>query len=294
VLQEPASILLEALPYIRRFHGQTMVIKLGGEVMERKKTLDSLLQDVVLLHYVGMKPVLVHGGGSEITREMKKAGKEPEFVAGLRVTDRETMEILHKYLAGKLNTEIVLGINKHGGRGVGISGIDGKVILARKLREVTTPEGERLQVDLGFVGEIERIDPHMVSFLLSNGYIPVLSPLGVDEEGRSLNLNADTVAAELAVVMGARKLIVLTNVKGVLRDPKDESTLISQLTVEEARALLASGVVTGGMIPKLKACIRAVEGGVERAHILQGTMPHALLLELLTDRGAGTMIEKGK
>ncbi|TDA33292.1 MAG: acetylglutamate kinase, partial [Hadesarchaea archaeon] len=259
-LQEPASVLLEALPYIRKFHGQTMVIKLGGEVIEKKKTLDSLLQDVVLLHYVGMKPVLVHGGGPEITREMKKAGKEPEFVAGLRVTDKETIEILHKYLVGKLNTEIVLGINKYGGRAVGISGVDGKIILAKKIREVTTPNGEKLHVDLGFVGEIERIDPHMVSFLLSNGYIPVLSPLGVDEEGRSLNLNADTVAAELAIVMGAKKLIVLTNVKGVLRDPKDESTLISQLTVEEAKTLLASGVVSGGMIPKLKACIRAVEG----------------------------------
>lgn len=293
-MQEQAGVLLEALPYIRRFHGQVMVIKIGGEVMEKKRTLDSLLQDVVLLHYVGMKPVLVHGGGSEITREMKKTGKEPEFVAGLRVTDRETIEILHKYLVGKLNTEIVLGISKYGARAVGISGMDGKTILAKKIREVITPEGEKKQVDLGFVGEIERIDPAVVNFLVSQGYVPVLSPLGVDEEGRSLNLNADTVAAELAVVMGARKLIVLTNVKGVLRDPKDENSLIPQLTVEEARVLLSSGVVSGGMIPKLKACIRAVEGGVERAHVLQGTLPHSLLLELLTDRGAGTMIERRK
>ncbi len=293
-MQDPATVLLEALPYIKRFHGQTMVVKLGGGVLEKKRTLDSLLRDVVLLNYVGIKIVLVHGGGPEITREMKKAGKEPEFIEGLRVTDKETMEILHKYLVGKLNKEIVLGICKHGGKAVGISGMDGNFILAKKMKHVITREGEKVQVDLGLVGEIERIDPTVVSFLLSTGYIPVVSPVGVDSEGRSLNLNADTVAADLAAVMQAKKLILLTNVKGILRNPKNEETLLPQLTVKEARALMAEGVVTGGMIPKLEACIKAVENGVERAHILNGSTMHVLLLELLTDRGAGTMIEKGK
>ena len=292
-MEDRAAVLLEALPYIQRFHGKTMVIKLGGSVMEKKRQLESVLGDVVLLNFVGMKTVLVHGGGPEITREMRKLGKEPEFVAGLRVTDKETMELLHKHLVGKISTDIVLGITKHGGRAVGVSGMDGNFIMAKKLTRVPV-EGKEVEVDLGLVGEIERINPTVINYLVGTGYVPVIAPVGVDEEGRSLNLNADTVAAELAGVVHAKKIILLTNVPGVLRNPKDESTLISGLTVEDARRLIQEGVITNGMIPKVEACIKAVESGVEHAHILKGSEPHALLLELLTESGIGTMIERGK
>ena len=293
-MEDRAAVLLEALPYIQRFHGKTMVIKLGGAMMEKKRLLESVLRDVVLLNFVGMKTVLVHGGGPEITREMRKLGKQPEFVGGLRVTDKETMDILHKHLVGKINKEIVLSISKHGGRAVGISGMDGNFIVAKKMTHVPAPEGGEIEVDLGLVGEIEQINPTVVNYLVGTGYVPVVTPVGIDDEGHSLNLNADTVAAEVATVMHAKKLIFLTNVPGLLRDPKDESTLIPQLTVEETKRLIQEGVIKGGMIPKAEACVRAVESGVERAHILKGSTPHVLLLEILTEKGAGTMIERGK
>jgi acetylglutamate kinase len=292
-MQDRAAVLLEALPYIQRFHGKVIVIKLGGSVMEKKRLLESTLRDVVLLNFVGMKAVIVHGGGPEITREMRKLGKQPEFVGGLRVTDKETMDILHKHLVGKINKEIVLYINKHGGRAVGISGMDGNFIVAKKMERVLVPEGE-VEVDLGLVGEIEKINPTVVNYLVGTGYVPVIAPVGIDAEGRSLNLNADTVAAEVASVMRAKKFIFLTNVLGVLRDPKDEKTLIPQLTVEEAKKLIQEGVIKKGMIPKVEACIKAIESGVERAHIIKGSEPHALLLEILTESGIGTMIERGK
>ena len=293
-MEDRAAVLLEALPYIQRFHGKTMVIKLGGSAMEKKRLLESILRDVVLLNYVGMKTVLVHGGGPEITREMRKLGKQPEFVGGLRVTDKETMDILHKHLVGKINKEIVLNISKHGGRAVGISGMDGNFIVAKKMTHVIAPEGEEIEVDLGLVGEIDQINPTVINYLVGTGYVPVIAPVGVDAEGRSLNLNADTVAAEVSSVMHAKKLIFLTNVPGLLRDPKDESTLIPQLTTEETKRLIQEGVIKGGMIPKAQACVRAVEGGVERAHILKCSVPQVLLLELLTESGVGTMIERGK
>ncbi len=293
-MQDRSAVLLEALPYIQRFHGKVIVIKLGGSVMERKKLLESVLRDVVLLNYVGMKTVLIHGGGPEITREMRKLGKQPEFVGGLRVTDKETMEILHKHLVGKINKEIVLNISKHGGRAVGISGMDGNFIVAKKMTRVMVPEKEEVEVDLGLVGEIEKINPTVINYLVGTGYVPVIAPVGVDAEGRSLNLNADTVAAELASVLRAKKFIFLTNVLGILRDPKDEKTLIPQLTVEDAKKLIQEGVIKKGMIPKVEACIKAIESGVERAHIIKGTEPHALLLEILTESGIGTMIERGK
>ncbi|MEA1905049.1 MAG: acetylglutamate kinase, partial [Candidatus Hadarchaeota archaeon] len=206
-MQDRARVLLEALPYIQRFHGKTLVIKLGGELVEEPKLRDSICQDVVLLNYVGMKPVLVHGGGSEVTQEMQKAGKKPKFIGGLRVTDEATMEILHKSLVGKINKELVLGISKHGGRAVGISGIDGGLIQAKKLKKG--------RADLGLVGRVERIDPAIIHYLISTECVPVIAPLGVDAKGRSLNVNADMVAAELAVNMKAEKMILLTNVPGV-------------------------------------------------------------------------------
>lgn len=294
-MQDRAKILLEALPYIQQFHGKTMVIKLGGSVMGKEKLLTAMLRDIVLLSYVGMKVAIVHGGGPEVSEEMRKLGKKPKFVEGLRVTDEETMEILHEQLAGKVNKEIVLGISKHGGRAVGISGMDGNFIRAHKLLyKTTTSKGREVEVDLGLVGEVEQINPTVINYLVGTGYIPVIAPIGVDAEGHSLNINADVVTAELAAAMRAKKLILLTNVIGVMRDPKDEKTLISQLTAEEAQKLIQEGVIKKGMIPKVEACLRAVQGGVERAHIICGTAPHTLLLEILTESGIGTMIERGK
>jgi acetylglutamate kinase len=294
-MQDRATILLEALPYIQEFHGKTIVIKLGGSVMGKEKLLDAMLRDIVLLSYVGMKIVIVHGGGPEVSEEMRKLGKKPKFVEGLRVTDEKTMEILHEQLAGKINKEIVLGINKHGGRAVGISGMDGNFIRAHKLLyKTTTSKGREVEVDLGLVGEVEQINPTVINYLVGTGYIPVIAPIGIDAEGRSLNINADVVAAELAAAMRAKKLILLTDVIGVMRDPKDEKTLISQLTAEETQKLIQEGVIKKGMIPKIEACLRAVQGSVERAHIICGTAPHVLLLEILTERGIGTMIERGK
>ncbi len=293
-MQERANVLLEALPYIQRFHGKTIVVKIGGSIMGNEKLLDLMLQDVVLLSYVGMKTVLVHGGGPEITEEMRKLGKAPKFVHGLRVTDEETMEILHEQLAGKINKEIVLSISKHGGRAVGIAGMDGNFIRAKKMQyKTTTRSGREVEVDLGLVGEVEEINPTVINYLVGTGYIPVIAPIGVDTEGHSLNINADIVAAELAVAVHAKKLVLITDVPGVLRDPKDEKSVIPVLTLTEAQRLLSEKVIRGGMIPKLEACIKAVQNGVERAHILHGAMPHALLLEILTEKGVGTMIERG-
>lgn len=284
-MEKRASILLEALPYIQRFYGKTLVIKLGGALIEQEELSDSIYQDLVLLNYVGMKPVVVHGGGSEVSREMEKAGKEPEFVEGLRVTDEETIEILHKSLGGKVNKEIVLGLEKYGGLAMGMSGIDGGLVQAKKL------EGEKEK--LGFVGDIEKINPEIIEYLLDEDYIPVIAPMGADEKGTSLNLNADTVAAELASSLGAEKLIILTDVPGVLEDPEDESSLISSLSLGDAQKLIENGTVVEGMTPKVEACTKSIEGGVNRSHIIDGTKPHALLLELLTESGIGTMIEEG-
>jgi acetylglutamate kinase len=294
-MQDRALALLEALPYIRQFHGKTIVIKLGGSVLGKEEMLDSLLQDIVLLNFFGMRTVVVHGGGPEISEEMRKLGIKPKFIEGLRVTDEKIMEILHEQLAGKINTQIVLGINHHGGKAFGISGMDGSFIRAHKLLyKTTTSKGKEVEVDLGLVGEVEKIDPNIINNLLKAGCIPVITPIGIDVEGRSLNINADTVAAELAGAMHAKKLILLTDVIGVMRDPNDEKTLISQLTAEESQKLIQEGVIKKGMIPKVEAGLKAIQAGVERVHILKGAMPHALLLEILTEKGIGTMIERGK
>ncbi len=294
-MQDRASVWLEALPYLQQFHGKTIVIKLGGSVLGKEEALGSLLQDVVLLNLFGMKIVVVHGGGPEISEEMRKLGIKPKFIEGLRVTDERTMEVLHEQLAGKINTQIVLGINHRGGKAFGISGMDGNFIRAHKLLyKTTTSKGKEVEVDLGLVGEVEKIDPTIINNLVKSGCIPVITPIGIDAEGRSLNINADTVAAELAEAMHAKKLILLTDVVGVMRDPSDEKTLISHLITEEAKKLIQEGVIKKGMIPKVEACLKAIQGGVERAHILKGTMPHALLLEILTESGIGTMLERGQ
>lgn len=288
-------MLLEALPYIKDFHGKTVVIKIGGSVLGKEEMLDSLLQDVVLLNLFGMKIVVVHGGGPEISEEMRKLGIKPKFIEGLRVTDERTMEILHEQLAGKISSQIVLGINHRGGKAFGISGMDGSFIRARKLiYKTTTSKGKEVEIDLGLVGEVEKIDPTHINNLIKGGCIPVIAPIGVDVEGRSLNINADMVAAELSISLKAKKLILLTDVMGVMRDLNDEKTLISVLTFDDAQKLMKEGVIKGGMIPKVEACIKAIQGGVERCHILKGTAPHVLLLEILTEKGIGTMIKRGQ
>lgn len=263
-------------------------------MLSNEEMLDSLLRDIILLHLFGMKIVIVHGGGPEITEEMRKMGIKAKFIEGLRVTDEKTMEILHEQLAGKINTQIVLGINHHGGKAFGVTGTDGSFIRAKKLvYKTVTSKGKEVEIDLGLVGEVERIDPTILHTLIKGGCIPVIAPIGVDAEGRSLNINADTVAAEVAVALKAKKLILITDITGVLADPADEKSLISSLTIEEAQKLVETGVIKKGMIPKIEACVKALKSGVERCHILSGKMQHSVLLEILTETGVGTMITRG-
>lgn len=276
--EEKAAVLLEAMPYVRAFWGKTVVIKYGGHL---DQDLRSFAEDVVFLHLVGIRPVVVHGGGREISALMERLGKKPVFVEGLRVTDRETMEIAEMVLSGKVNQEIVAAICACGGRAVGLSGKDGALMRARK------KDGA---VDLGFVGEVEEVDPRLVSTLLDSGYVPVCAPIALGPGGEAYNLNADTAAAELAVALGAEKLVLLTDVPGVLRDRRDPSSLVPVLGLEEAEALIDGGRVEGGMIPKLRACLRAVRGGVKSAHIVDGRRPHFLLVEIFTREGVGTMV----
>lgn len=278
--REQAEILVQALPYIRRYSGKTFVIKYGGNAMVNPELKECVMRDIVLMHYVGMRPVLVHGGGPEISEMMKKVGKQPSFVGGLRVTDRETMEIVEMVLAGKTNKGIVALINRQGGKAVGLSGKDGDLFIAEK---VISDAG-----DLGFVGDVVEINTEIVDTLLREGYIPVISSVAVGRDGESYNINADHVAGKLAAALGASKLIALTDVQGIYRDFSDKMSLISSLTVSEARQLVKA--VDSGMIPKIEACVTAIEGGVERAHIIDGTIPHALLMEVFTDKGIGTMI----
>lgn len=288
-----AEVLVEALPYMRTFVGKTFVIKYGGSAMEDEALKRSICLDLVLLKYIGIHPVIVHGGGPEITRFMQKLGKQPTFVNGLRVTDAETMEIAQMVLAGKVNKEIVTLLNQHGGKAVGLTGKDGDMIIARKRPAevcVDPGTGEPVTVDLGYVGDIDRVETSLVATLSSEGYIPVLASIAVGYDGESYNINADYVASEVAQALKAEKLIVLTDVEGILEDPKREDSIISSLTVEKARQMVASGQIDGGMIPKVEACIRAVEGGVTRTHIIDGKLLHSMLLEIFTDEGIGTMV----
>ncbi|MDW8026640.1 MAG: acetylglutamate kinase [Armatimonadota bacterium] len=284
-LQRRAQVLIEALPYIRHFYGKHIVIKYGGKAMTDEKLKRQVIADIVLLHYVGIKPVLVHGGGPEINDAMRRMGKQPQFVSGLRITDEETVRIVEMVLVGSVNKELVELFNQNGAKAIGLSGKDGNLFTAQRLTPDKT-EG----IDLGFVGEVESINTEVLSLLIANGYIPVIASIGSDKDGRTLNLNADHVAGKLAAAINAIKLIVLTDVRGVCRNPNDEQTLISTLTDEDALMLIREGIISGGMIPKVEACIEALKGGVERAHIINGAIPHALLMELFTDEGIGTML----
>ncbi len=284
------EVLIEALPYIREFYGSKIVIKMGGHALVDESIMDKITQDLVLLRYVGICPIVVHGGGPEITRLMERLGKKPTFVGGLRITDDETMEIAQMVLVGNVNERIVSFIGTHGGKGIGLSGNDGALIVAKKKRKQKIGVGgEEQEVDLGWVGEIETINAEIINLTSEQGYIPVISPIAVDIAGNSLNVNADSVAGEIAATIKAKKLILLTDVPGVLRDPGDLTTLIARTAPLELQELIAKNVIGAGMIPKVEASLRAVEGGVT-AHIIDGRKSHSLLLELFTDEGIGTMI----
>ncbi len=290
---ETVNILIEALPYIKKFHQKKILIKYGGHAMIDERAMESTARDTVLLKYVGMEPIVVHGGGPEISRSMAKIGKEPEFIEGLRITDKETMDIVKMVLVGKINTEIVSKICLHGGKGVGLSGKDSKLIEAKKKaphRVFNESTGEERFVDLGHVGEIKSINPALLNVLTERNYIPIISPIGIDEEGESLNLNADTVAGNMASKIDAEKLIILTDVPGILADPSDANSLIRKINVDEIRELIKDGTIKEGMLPKTLTCIDAIEGGVSSAHIIDGRVKHSLLLEIFTKKGIGTMI----
>ena len=274
-----ATILAEALPYIREFSGKTVVIKYGGNAMEDPDLAELFAQDVVLMRLVGMNPVVVHGGGPQISDLMRRLGKEPEFVDGLRVTDAETVDIVRMALVGKVNREIVASVNQHGSYAVGLSGEDAGLITV----------GQR-DDKLGFVGDIRRIDPSILERLIREELIPVVATVGVDDAGQAYNVNADTVAGAIAESLRAEKLVYLTNVAGVYGDLADEASLISRIDVDRLAALVDDGILSEGMIPKARSCVEAVKSGVSRAHILDGRIPHALLLEFFTREGIGTMV----
>ncbi len=287
------NILIEALPYIREFSDSIMVIKMGGHAIVDPVIMDQIVEDIVLLKFVGIRPVIVHGGGPEITEKMERMGKKPEFVSGLRVTDDETLEIARMVLVGNVNSKIVSLISKHGGKGVGLSGSDGRIIVGRKMApQRVNVKGVEKEIDLGWVGETELINPELLLILAEKGYIPVISPIATDEKGNDLNVNADTVAGDIAASLKARKLISLTDVPGILRNPNDPETRISRIEFEEIETLIAENIISGGMIPKVKSSAFAIAGGVAQVHIIDGSMPHSLLLELFTHEGIGTMIHR--
>lgn len=278
-----ASVLVEALPYIQDYSGQTVVVKYGGNAMVNEELKDAVIHDIVLLHLVGVRVVVVHGGGPEISQMLKKIGKESHFVNGLRYTDRETMDIVQMILCGKVNKDLVGLLRNAGGRGIGLGGMDGGLFQAKRL---TDREG----TDYGYVGEICEVDPTPVNDMLEKGYIPVVSTVaqGIDDD-TCYNINADTAAAKLAIALHAKKLILLTDVRGLLRDPQDEDTLIHRVKVSEVPALIKEGIISGGMIPKVDCCVEAIRKGVERANIQDGRVKHSILIELLSKVGIGTM-----
>ena len=278
---EIAGLLVSALPHIRKYAGKIIVVKYGGNAMTSEELKDAVMEDLVLLSMVGVQVVLVHGGGPEISEMLRRVGKESVFKNGLRVTDAETVEIAQMVLAGKLNKNLVTMLQNKGGRAIGLSGQDGGMIRA----EMKDPE-------LGYVGEITEVDPRPVLDLLDAGYIPVISTVGFDGEGNAYNINADTAAAKIASVLGAESLIVMTDIAGLLADKDDPSTLISKVRVGEIDSLLVSGVISGGMIPKIECCAEALQGGVEKVFIIDGRVKHSIIMETLTDEGLGTMLVK--
>lgn len=284
-----APVLMEALPYIQKFSGSTIVIKYGGNAMTDENLKSGFARDIVLLKQVGMNPVVVHGGGPQIGSLLNQLGKESTFIEGMRVTDQETMDVVEMVLGGLVNKEIVNLINQHGGRAVGLTGKDGGLIRARKM-QLTRSESENVApeiIDLGHVGEVDSIDPSVVKMLDDGDFIPVIAPVGVGSDGASYNINADLVAGKIASVLGAEKLILLTNTPGVLNKSGD---LLTGLDVDDINALIADSTIAGGMLPKVHCALDAVQSGVKASHIIDGRVEHAVLLELLTDKGVGTLI----
>lgn len=281
------DVLVEALPFIKEFYCKKILIKYGGHAMIDDEAKSSTARDTVLLKYVGMEPIIVHGGGPEISRSMKKLGKESKFIKGLRVTDEETMEIIEMVLAGKISSEIVSELIKHDTDAISLSGKDSRLIYAHK-KPVSKIDDEI--VDLGLVGEVDEVNTEMLEMFLEYDVTPVISPIGMDENGNGLNLNADTAAGEIAGALKAEKLIILTDVPGVLRDPSDPSTLIQKIRISEVPALIDEGIISGGMIPKIETCVKAIESGVKSCHIIDGRVKHAMLYEIFTTNGIGTMI----
>ena len=286
-----AAILVEALPYIQEFHGKTIVIKYGGNAMVNDELKASVMQDVALMKFVGINVVIVHGGGPEITGFLKKIGKESSFVSGLRVTDEETVEIAEMVLDGKINSEIVTLLNRRGLRAVGLSGKDADLIRAEKKLATVYDGGEKTKVDIGYVGKSKQVNIQIVNDLINQGYVPVIAPIGVGEDGKSYNINADYVAADIAGALKAEKLLLLTDTEGVYKNFEDKSSFISTLKAEEAREFIKSGVISGGMIPKVEACLRALDRGTNKAYIIDGRLPHSIILELFTASGIGTEVE---
>lgn len=279
---EKAKVLIEALPYIRAFNGNIVVIKYGGSAMLDPQINKSIVQDIVLLKLVGLKPVIVHGGGPEINRMLDRVGIKSEFVEGLRVTTKETVEVVEMVLAGKVNKSIVSMINDQGGKAVGITGKDGKLLEATKMNKG--------YVDLGYVGEIAKVNTELIKTLIDNDFIPIVSPIGADDKGNTYNINADYAAVAIAGALKAEKLVFLTDVEGVLRDKGDPSSLISYLSTKQAKKYIEKGIIAGGMIPKVECCMKALYKGVSMVHILDGRVQHALILEIYTQKGIGTMI----
>ena len=277
---ERAEVLTQALPYIKRYVGKTVVVKYGGNAMVNPDLKQQVMDDIVLLWLIGVKVVLVHGGGPEISSMMDKLGKKPEFVDGLRVTDKETVDIVQMVLAGKVNKTLVTLLEKRGGKAIGLCGMDGNLIEAKMKNE-----------KLGFVGDVTKINIAPVCDILEKGYIPVISTLGCDAEGNAYNINADTAAAHIAGALGAERFILMTDIAGILKDKDDPSTLIPEITIPEARKLKEEGIISSGMIPKVQCCVTAIEAGVKNVVIMDGRVPHSILMELLTNEGAGTLVK---
>ncbi len=286
-----AEILIEALPYIQKLHGATVVIKYGGNAMINEDLKNGVIEDITLLKFIGLNPVIVHGGGPDISRTLDKLDIKSKFVNGLRVTDKETIEIAQMVLVGKTNKEIVSMVNKRGGKAIGLCGVDGNLIECEQYKPIV----DGREKDIGYVGKITKINSKLLEFISADEYIPVIAPIGVGKNGQSYNINADTVAGEIAVALGAEKLITLTDVEGVMiRNQNNEEVVISTLVEEEIQDLIAREIISGGMIPKVLGCLDTVKRGVNRAHIIDGRIPHCLLLEIFTNKGIGTMITKEK
>lgn len=291
---EKAQVFIECLPYVQKFHGKTIVVKYGGNAMLNEELKEAVFRDLILMNFIGIRTVLVHGGGPDIEDYLQRLHIKSDFKSGLRVTDEAVMETVSMVLVGKVNQHTVSEINRLGGKAVGLSGKDGAMLqCVKKYAKVTDEEGVH-QLDIGMVGEVEKVDCTLINNLLKDMYIPVIAPIGTDREGNTFNVNADLAAGKIAAALGAMKLFLLTDVEGLYQDFNDKDSLISHLTTDEVAGLVKSGAISKGMIPKLEGCVRAIHEGVSGVHIIDGRVPHSLLLELFTDSGVGTMLTKGE